>query len=421
MSVPAEVEATPPARPPWPARVPFYYGWVNVVVAAVAMSATLPGRTYGLGLIKEPLRADLGLADERFAWLNFWAIIIGSAVVIPAGRLIDRFGTRVVAVGVSLALGASVLAMSRAADEAALAVMLMLVRGLGQGALSVVAIALVGKWFRRRAGVAMGVFTVLLGVGFVAPPFVLKPMIATDGWRPAWAAVGWALIGFAAFAGLIARSTPEACGVRPDDPAPDADRSAHGMTLGRTLLTPAFWVYTAAGTLLNLVFSAVTLDNELLLRERGLAESRAEETILAALFLAGLPANLLAGWLARRVALRRLLAVGSVLLAATVCTFPFVRSVSAAAGYAALLGASGGVITVVYFAIYGRTFGRAHLGAIQAAAQVCSVFASATGPLILANVRAAGGGTAPFFFGCAAVAAVLGVLCWVVRPPVKGA
>ena len=28
-----------------------YYGWVNVVVAAAAMSATLPGRPYGLGLI----------------------------------------------------------------------------------------------------------------------------------------------------------------------------------------------------------------------------------------------------------------------------------------------------------------------------------------------------------------------------------
>jgi hypothetical protein len=45
-----------PARLPWPARLPFSYGWVSVALAALAMSATLPGRTYGLGLIKEPLR-----------------------------------------------------------------------------------------------------------------------------------------------------------------------------------------------------------------------------------------------------------------------------------------------------------------------------------------------------------------------------
>src|SRR5215468_3829197 len=77
-----------------PARLPFYYGWVNVVVAAVAMSATLPGRTYGLGLVKEPLRAELKIDDLRFNTLNFWAIVVGAAVVLPVGWLIDRAGTR---------------------------------------------------------------------------------------------------------------------------------------------------------------------------------------------------------------------------------------------------------------------------------------------------------------------------------------
>src|SRR5262249_54385902 len=85
----------PPTRTrPWAARLPFYYGWVNVLVASIAMSATLPGRTYGLGLIKEPLRAELGISDFQFNLLNFWAIILGAAVVLPVGRLIDRFGTR---------------------------------------------------------------------------------------------------------------------------------------------------------------------------------------------------------------------------------------------------------------------------------------------------------------------------------------
>ena len=76
--------------PTWTARLPFYYGWVQVVVAAIAMSATLPGRTYGLGLIKEPLRADLGIGDLQFNLLNFWAISLGAVVVLPIGWLIDR-------------------------------------------------------------------------------------------------------------------------------------------------------------------------------------------------------------------------------------------------------------------------------------------------------------------------------------------
>src|SRR5271156_2652734 len=101
-------EAPLPRSPSWPARVPFYYGWVNVLVAAIAMSATLPGRTYGLGLIKEPLRADLGISDLRFNLLNFWAIVIAAVFVLPTGRLIDRRGSRTALVVIAATLGACV-------------------------------------------------------------------------------------------------------------------------------------------------------------------------------------------------------------------------------------------------------------------------------------------------------------------------
>src|SRR5262245_11847448 len=207
-----------PSAGSWAARLPFYYGWVNVAVAAVAMSATLPGRTYGLGLIKEPLRAELGISDLRFNFLNFWAIVIGALCVPVVGRLIDKLGTRLTLALVAGALGACVIAMSRAADELELAVALTLVRGLGQGALSVVAIALVGKWFRRRAGVAMGAFALLLAVGFIAPIFVVEMAVKNVGWRAAWEGIGLALVfGLVPLGLIFARSTPESCGVPPDE------------------------------------------------------------------------------------------------------------------------------------------------------------------------------------------------------------
>jgi len=53
-----------------PARLRFYYGWVNVTVAAAAMVGTLAGRTQGLGLITEPLLADLQIDRVLFAQIN---------------------------------------------------------------------------------------------------------------------------------------------------------------------------------------------------------------------------------------------------------------------------------------------------------------------------------------------------------------
>jgi hypothetical protein len=55
-----------------PVALPFYYGWVNLFVASLAMVGTLPGRTQGLGLITEPLLTDLQLDRILFAKINFW-------------------------------------------------------------------------------------------------------------------------------------------------------------------------------------------------------------------------------------------------------------------------------------------------------------------------------------------------------------
>src|SRR3954468_1825328 len=68
--------------------------WINVVVAAVVMLATLPGRTQGLGLITEPMLRDLNLDRVTYASINLWATLVGAAICLPIGRLFDRVGLR---------------------------------------------------------------------------------------------------------------------------------------------------------------------------------------------------------------------------------------------------------------------------------------------------------------------------------------
>src|SRR5436190_5071439 len=69
--------------------------WLCVGVAALAMVATLPGRTQGLGLITEPLIADLHLDRVDYAAINLWATLLGAAFCVPWGWLTDRLGVRV--------------------------------------------------------------------------------------------------------------------------------------------------------------------------------------------------------------------------------------------------------------------------------------------------------------------------------------
>src|SRR4029453_17736423 len=97
------------------ARRSFYYGWVSLGVAALAMVGTLPGRTQGLGLVTEPLMRDLGIGRVAFAEINLVATLVGPLFCLGIGRLIDRAGGRLVLTVVTAALGLVVLAMSRVA------------------------------------------------------------------------------------------------------------------------------------------------------------------------------------------------------------------------------------------------------------------------------------------------------------------
>jgi len=72
---------------------------------------------------------------------------------------------------------------------------------------------------------------------------------------------------------------------------------------------------------------------------------------------------------------------------------------------------------VVFFSVWGQVYGRSHLGKIQGAAQMMTVFASAVGPLLLAGTLARTGSYDGIFYSLAVVVAALGIASWWVQLP----
>ena len=284
-----------------------YYGWVVLGVSALAMVGTLPGRTQGLGLITEPLLADLGVDRVRFAQINLVATLIGSLMCFGIGGLVDRRGSRIVLTTLALLLGGVVIAMASIESAAMLLVLITLTRGLGQSALSVVSLAMPGKWFRRRLTWAMGVFALVTSVGFMLAFPAVGALVLARGWRVAWAAIGVALIfGLAPLAWLFVRREPET-NAELEAPAMAAQESTTAdVTLGGALRSPAFWVFGLASSLYGLVASGIGLFNESILAERGFAPD-VYYTALAITAITGLAGNFVAGAWADRVSLRHVL------------------------------------------------------------------------------------------------------------------
>ena len=403
-----------------PFALPFYYGWVNLALAALAMVGTLPGRTQGLGLITESLLADFHIDRVLFARVNLWATLAGALFALGVGRLIDRFGSRVVLTLVAAALGGVVLLMSGAEGMALLALLITLTRGLGQSALSVVSITMVGQWFVRRLSLAMGVYTIALSVGFMLAFPLVGSAVIKYGWRAAWAGVGLALlVGLAPLGWLLVRPSPEAAGLAPDGRGPAEDHAADaavGHTLWQATGTPAFWVFGLASSVYGLAASGIALFNESILAERGFDASTYHRSLVI-VALTALVGNFFGGWLASSWRMNRLLTLAMGLLAGSLSALPHVRTEAHVAAYAVVMGLAGGFVIVIFFTFWSRAYGRAHLGKIQGAAQALTVLASAVGPLLLAECVTRTGSYAAMFYALAAVVAGLGVCAWFVALP----
>ncbi|RPI57567.1 MAG: MFS transporter [Acidobacteria bacterium] len=407
-----------------------YYGWIVLGVASAAMVGTLPGRTQGLGLVTEPILGDLKIGRVDYAQLNLWATLIGSAGALGVGRFVDRFGSRVVLAFVAAALGITVCLMSRVTSFAELAVAVTLTRALGQSALSVVSIAMVGQWFVRRIDIAMATYSVVLSVGFMIAFPVVGSLVQSRGWRSAWFAVGAAILaGLVPLALFVVRRNPESIGLHPDgatpepgtqNPAPSTQNlEPHGFTLREAVSTLAFWVFAIGAALYGLVASGIGLFNESILAERGFGPDIYYQTLVVTA-MTGLLGNFAGGWLARFVPLNRLMAISLFVLAAGLLALPYVSTVAMAMVWASMMGLGGGLVMVLFFSVWPRVYGRRHLGRIQGVAQAMTVLASAVGPLLLAaTVERTGSYAAMFYLLAAAVAVLAGTALLVSLPSAR--
>lgn len=410
--------ASPPTSAP-PVSRSRRYAWATLGVAALAMVGTLPGRTQGLGLITEPLLNELGLDRVSYATINLWATLIGSLFCLPCGRLVDRLGSRLVLTIVLAALGMVVAGMSMVSGTTLLAVAITLTRGFGQSALSVVSLALVGKWFGRNLNYAMGIYSLLVGIGFIAAFPSVGSAVLTWGWRTAWSATGWALVlVLAPIAWIIVRNRPEDRGLTFEPAEPDGTYVGADLTIHQALGSASFWLFALSSSMFGLVYSGIALFNQSILEQRGFSASVYHQVLVISTLL-GLLANFGGGWLASRWPIQRLMGIGMAVLSCALIALPLVRSYTDVVLYGAAMGIAGGVVTVVFFSVWGQVYGRRDLGKIQGCAQMMTVLASAVGPLLLAQTLERTGSYNPIFYGLAAIVALLGAGSWLVPLPLR--
>jgi MFS family permease len=372
-------------------RVPFFYGWIILAVSTLAIFISGPGQTYSVSIFVNHIISDLGWSRTLVSGLYTAGSLTAGAIMILLGRLLDRYGARVMLTVVAILFGFAAIWMSSVDHPIKLVVGFAAIRTLGQGSLTLIPTTLIALWFVHWRGKATAIGTLGGAISHAAFPLLIHLLISNTGWRDAWiilALIIWPVLLLPSV--FLVRRSPESVGLLPygQTPAPEnqAEKGSTGtireasMSLAEAIRTRTFWLLLFAGSAPALISTGLTFHHVSFLASKGMSSA-----IAASVFVVVAPMQILgsfiSGFLADRFPSRYLLAVGQMLLVATMLWTFLITSTWQAFFYGALMGLGNGFNMTTTTVIWPNYYGRSHLGSIRGVATAGMVAFAALGPL----------------------------------------
>ena len=340
---------------------------------------------------------EFGWSRTQISGATSVGAILGAALAPLTGRLVDRFGSRLILTVGGVALAASCFYLAAAHTLAGFYIAFSIARTADQGMIKIGTLPVVAKWFHVYRGRALAIvsFIGLMGVIVMAP--VVNAVIAAWGWRVAWMMLGGMMILVGVIpSALIIRRQPEDLGLPidgitaapPSDGLQDLDKAdpanghcSQSWSLRQVIQTPTFWLILVSLFVISIANSGVVLHLIPHLTEQGLSEGSAVGTI-SVFSAAAATATLLLGTLSERASPRFMMLIGYLMAATAMFVLMIADTLFEAYLFAVIQGAAAGGINVLAPILLASYYGRWVLGSIYGIVRSAQVIGFAIGTLL---------------------------------------
>ena len=299
------------------------YAWVIVAIATVCLALGF-GANIVISVFMKPFEDEFGWlrADTSMAY-TMNAIGAGAGGILWGG-LSDVVGPKRIGVFGAIALSLGLIAMRWQSELWSLYLVSFLIGAFGFASLFTPMVALAGRWFSTRKGLAISIVTAGGALGQGAVPYVAGLIITAVGWRDAAVWLGAAYLAFLLPLVVLLRAPADAANAASDARASDANLwgISHRISIPWLAFASVFCCICMAVPLVHLV-------------PLGMAAGCSAQTATGLLFSAMIAAvfgRLFFGWLADRVG--GLTAYALSCFAQTAVVFWFTQTSSMAALFA---------------------------------------------------------------------------------------
>ena len=416
----------------WPARLPFYFGWLIVGIAFVTMAIGVTSRT-AFSLLLPPLIDEFGWERGLAAGAFSFGFLFSALISPMVGRVMDRHGPRlIVESGVGLLALGLFLAPLIERPWQLYATLGVLVGG-GANLMSFTAQSLyLPNWFVRRRALAISIAFSGVGAGAILLLPWLQAIIVREGWRASCWAMGLLVLFVVGPLNLFVRKRPADVGLLPDGGSAgdetgakqrpsnvvDAAWVAVEWTLARATRTRRFW-WIALGYFCALVaWYSVQVHQTKYLVEIGFGPLEAAWA-LGFVSVVAIPGQIGFGALSDRVGREIVWTLGCCGFA--ICYAALVameHAPSAALLYLMVVsqGLLGYALTSVMGPIVAEIFEGPHYGSVFGSITVFLIGGGAFGPWVAGAIHDSTGSYRPAFLLAIVCCAVSAAAIWLAAP-----
>jgi MFS family permease len=157
---------------------------------AVLSFSSSYGQTIFIAIFAAQIMDSYGLSDGQWGALYTLSTSASALVMFWAGSLADMFRVRHLAWVVMPALAVVCLAMAVNTTVLGLVCIVFLLRLLGQGMMTQLAVVAMARWFAARRGLALSISALGLAMGTAAFPVVVASLFEIVSWRTVWVMSG---------------------------------------------------------------------------------------------------------------------------------------------------------------------------------------------------------------------------------------
>jgi len=363
----------------------FFYGWTIVGIGSLGIFTSGAGQSHTFSPFIPVISKDLQISSTSITTAYMIATLFAAFLLPQIGKLVDKFGPRIVLIYTVILLGIGCLIFGAASNFLMLAVAFGFLRFFGQGTLMLGSANIITQWFDKKRGFALG----LMGLGFALSMGIHPPisdfLITNYGWRSAWVIIGlstWILMLPPLI--FLAIDKPEDVNEKPDGiqkKIVNKNTKIFGLSLNQALKEKSFYIlsfsFFSISTLVTaLHFFQVTILNQYFnLTSREAAALFIPTMITMVIFIP------LAGKILDKFETHNVIGIALLVTTASLISISFSSNITFAIIYSIIFGINNAFNLSLFGYIWPRYFGRLHVGSIQGTGQMVLVVGASIGAM----------------------------------------